>query len=105
VIILSVAVASLALAGTGIQAYQSLRNLKDVDPEGHRAFVTIDDLKIEHRFMRHPILWCRRTREMQALLRESPEETRLYRRVWLQLWGWLLLAGASILGLVAALAT
>ena len=101
--LLNVLVSGLALAGTGIQAYQSLRQLRDIDPEGHRAFVAVDDLRIEYPITRHPILWQRRRREMDALLRDSPTEARLYQRVRLQIWGWMLLAGASILGVIAAL--
>ena len=38
----------LALGGTAIRAIQSLRQLEEVDPEAHRAFVAVDDLKIEY---------------------------------------------------------
>mgnify|MGYP000857349893 CR=1 FL=1 len=94
----------VALAGTGIQAIQSLRHLKEVDPEGHRAFVVIDDLKIEYPLSRHPVRWYRRRREMAQLLRESPAEAKLYKRVRLQLAGWGLLVLASVLAVIAALA-
>lgn len=100
---MNAAVSVLAFAGTGIQALQSLRQLKDVDPEGHQAFVAIDDLKVEFAPTRHPIRWCRRRREMRQLLRESPQEARLYNRVRLQLIGWLLLASASFLAVIVAL--
>lgn len=77
--------------------------MKEVDPEGHRAFVTIDDLKIEYSFSRHPIRWYERRREMVQLLQDSPHEARLYKRVRLQLAGWGVLLLASALSVVTAL--
>lgn len=100
--LLDAVVPILALAGTGIQALQSLRQLKEVDPEGHRAFVTIDDLKIEYHFTRHPLRWYQRRQEMAQLLRESPGEAKLYKRVRLQLAAWGLLVFASALAVGAA---
>lgn len=102
--LLNTLVPIVTVVGTGIQAIQSLRHLKDVDPEGHRAFVAIDDLKIEYPFSRHPVRWYRRRGEMAQLLRESPAEAKLYKRVRLQLAGWMLLVVASALGVVASLA-
>lgn len=103
-ILLDVLVPTLALVGTGIQGVQSLRQLKEVDPDGHRAFVAIDDLKIEYRLTRHPVRWNQRRREMAQLLRESPVEAKLYKRVRLQLAAWGLLFLASALAVIAALA-
>lgn len=99
--LLDVVVPILALIGTGIQAVQSLRQLKEVDPEGHRAFVAIDDLKVEYSVTRHPVRWYARRQEMAQLLRESPREAQLYKRVRLQLAGWGLLVLASALAVVA----
>ncbi len=102
VMLLDAAVPMLAMIGTGIQAVQSLRQLKEVDPEGQRAFVAIDDLKVEYPFARHPVRWYERRREMAQLLKESPHEAKLYKRVRLQLAGWGLLVLASALAVVAA---
>jgi hypothetical protein len=100
--LLDAVVPLLALGGTAIQAVQSLRQLKEVDPEAHRAFVAVDDLKIEYSLAQHPVRWIQRRREMAELLRESPAEARLYKRVRLQLAAWLLLFVASVLAVVAA---
>ena len=92
----------LTLGGTAIQAIQSLRQLKELDPEAHRAFVAVDDLKIEYSLARDPARWYQRRHQMAQLLRESPVEARLYKRVQLQLLAWLLLFLASVLAVVAA---
>lgn len=100
--LLNTLVPIVALGGTAIRAIQSLSQLKEVDREGHRAFVAIDDLKIEYPFGRHPVRWYQRRREMVQLLRESPAEAKLYKRVRLQLAGWGLLVLASALAVLAA---
>jgi len=83
--------------------HQSLRQLKEVDPEAHRAFVAVDDLKIEYSLTRDPVRWYQRRRQMAQLLRESPAEAKLYKRVQLQLLAWVLLFFASALAVVAAI--
>lgn len=100
--LLDIVVPILALGGTSIQAIQSLRQLKEVDPEAHRAFVAVDDLKIEYSLTRDPVRWYQRRRQMAQLLRESPAEAKLYKRVQLQLLAWVLLFFASALAVVAA---
>lgn len=100
--LLDAVVPLLALGGTSIQAYQGLRQLKEVDPEAHRAFVAIDDLKIEYAMTRHPVRWYERRREMAQLLRESPAEAKLYKRVRLQLVSWMLLFFASVVSVITA---
>lgn len=95
--------ALFALLGTTSQAVVGLKQLKEADPEGHRAFVAVDDLSTEFAALRHPVKWSGRRREMKQLLAESPEEARLYRRVLTQIWGWVLLAVASMFALIAAL--
>ena len=93
--------AAFALVGTAMQAFSSLKQLREVDPEGHRAFVAVDGLSTEFRASRHPLRWWRRRNEMRGLLVESPEEARLYRRVRLQIWAWVFLMVASGLALAA----
>lgn len=100
---LDIVVPTLALVGTGIQAAQSLRQIKDVDPEGHQAFVVVDNLKIEYPVTRHPLRWYQRQREITQLLRESPAEAKLYKRVRMQLAAWALLFLASAFAVVAVL--
>ena len=95
--------AFFALLGTGSQAYVSARQLKEFDPEAHRVFVAVDDLKTEFSSLRHPVRRSRRRREVQQLLRESPQEARLYRRVLWQIGSWTLLTMASLLAVVTAL--
>jgi uncharacterized membrane-anchored protein len=95
--------AVFALLGTGSQAYVSARQLKEFDPEAHRVFVAVDDLKTEFSSLRHPVRRSRRRREVQQLLRESPQEARLYRRVLWQIGSWTLLTMASLLAVVTAL--
>lgn len=101
--LLNTAVAALVLIGTGLQAYVSLRQVKENDPDGHRAFVTVDDLKAEFTPARHPVRWMQRRREVSLLLRESPEEARLYKRVWLQMASWLLLTVAAAFAVLISL--
>ena len=100
--LLDAVVPILALGGTSIQAYQSLRQLKEVDPEAQRAFVAIDDLKIEYAMTKNPVRWYERRREMAQLLRESPAEAKLYKRVRLQLVAWMLLFFASVFSVIGA---
>jgi len=95
--------AVFALLGTGSQAYVSLRQLKEFDPEAHRAFVAVDDLKTEFAALRHPVRWSRRRREMQQLLKESPQEARLHHRVQWQIGSWTLLTVASAFAVITAL--
>ena len=95
--------AFFALLGTGSQAYVSLRQLKEFDPAAHRVFVAVDDLKAEFSSLRHPASWSRRRREVQQLLKESPQEARLYHRVLLQIGSWTLLTVASLLAVITAL--
>ncbi len=87
--------AIFALLGTGVQGYVSLKQLKELDPEGHGAFIAVDDLKTEFRFWRHPIRWFERRRTMHAMMKESPREALLYRRVQWQIGAWALLVVAS----------
>ena len=97
--ILKLVVALLALVGTVVQAYQSLRSLRVMDPEAHAAFNTVDDMRLE-------VPWWRPVRRrshrsiVNELMKDSPEEARLYRRIRAQLVGWYLLVLAS-LGAVA----
>ncbi|MGB4916143.1 MAG: hypothetical protein WBO89_00335 [Propionicimonas sp.] len=46
--------------------------------------------------------WNERRREMAQLLRESPAEAKLYKRVRSQLVAWLMLFFAAVLAVVAA---
>jgi hypothetical protein len=62
----------------------------------------VDDLKIEYALTRHPVRWNERRREMAQLLRESPAEAKLYKRVRSQLVAWLMLFFAAVLAVVAA---
>lgn len=98
----AVVAAMFALAGTVIQGLGSLRQLKDLDPDGHRAFVAVDDLNTEFSALRHPARWLQRRREMKQLLAESPEEAALARRFAMQIWGWVSLGLASVFALVVA---
>lgn len=93
--------ALFALAGTLVQAYQSAKQIRNVDPSGHRSFVAIDDLANDYRMICHPVLWARRWREVQRLKQESPVEAQEHSRIWWQLMSWVLLVLASIFGLVA----
>lgn len=93
--------AAFALVGTAIQAFSSLKQLREADPEGHRAFVAVDGLSTEFRASRHPLRWWRRRNEMRELLLESPEEARLYKRVQMQIWAWVLLMVAAGFALTA----
>ena len=93
--------AAFALVGTAIQAFSSLKQLREADPEGQRAFVAVDGLSTEFRASRHPLRWWRRRNEMRELLLESPEEARLYRRVQMQIWAWVLLMVAAGFALTA----
>lgn len=95
--------ALFALLGTAIQAFVSLKQLGEVDPEGHGAYVAVDKLSTEFNAVRHPVKWSRRRGEVRQLLAESPEEARLYRRVQTQIGGWALLTVASGFALAAAL--
>jgi len=95
--------ALFALLGTGLQGYASLKQLKELDPEGHRAFVAVDDLKTEFLFWRHPIRWFRRRREMRAMMKDSPREALLYRRVLRQIAAWALLTVASAFAVITAI--
>lgn len=94
--------ATFALLGTAIQAFASLKQLKEVDPDGHRAFIAVDDLSTEFHAVLHPVRGLRRHKEVRQLLRESPEEARLYRRVKFQIWAWVLLSVASAFALLTA---
>lgn len=98
----AIGAALFALSGTVIQGLGSLRQLKDLDPEGHRAFVAVDHLSTEFPALRHPIRWLRRRREMKQLLAESPEEAALAHRFAMQIWGWVNLGLASVFALVVA---
>jgi len=98
----AIVAAMFALAGTVIQGLGSLRQLKDLDPDGHRAFVAVDDLNTEFSALRHPARWLQRRREMKQLLAESPEEAALARRFAMQIWGWVSLGLASVFALVVA---
>lgn len=95
--------AVFALLGTGSQAYVSLRQLKEFDPAAHRAFVAVDHLKAEFSSVRHPARWSHQRREVQQLLKESPQEARLYHRVQWQIGSWTLLSMASLLAVITAL--
>jgi len=98
---LQVMTALLALAGTLVQAYQSAKQIRNVDPSGHKSFVAIDDLASEFRMTRHPLQWARQRRELRRLKQESPAEAREHSRVWWQLMSWVLLVVASAFGLLA----
>lgn len=99
---LQIMTALFALFGTVVQAYQSLRQIKVVDPSGHRSFEAIDHLSTEFKATRHPLLWARRKQEVRLLKSESPLEAQEHRRIWWQLMSWVLLAVASGFGLCAA---
>jgi hypothetical protein len=94
--------AIFAFLGTGGQAYASVRQLKEVDPEAHRAFVAVDDFKEEFSPLRHPVRRSQRRREVKLLLKDSPEEARLYRKVMWQVGSWSLLTVASLFSIVVA---
>lgn len=95
--------ALFALGGTLVQAYHSAKQIRNVDPSGHKSFVAIDDLANEFRMTRHPLRWARRQREVRLLKQESPAEAREYSRIWWELMSWVLLVVASGFGLIAAL--
>jgi hypothetical protein len=95
--------AVFALLGTGLQGYVSLKQLKELDPEGHRAFVAVDDLKTEFTFTRHPVRWFQRRGEMRAMMKDSPREALLYRRVQWQIVAWALLAVASAFAVITVI--
>ena len=99
---LQILTALFALVGTAVQAYQSVRQIKTVDPSGHRSFEDIDHLSTEFKATRNPLLWARRKRDMRLLKLESPVEAQQHRRIWWQLMSWVLLACASGFGLCAA---
>ena len=99
---LQIMTALFALVGTAVQAYQSVRQIKAVDPSGHRSFEAIDHLSTEFKATRQPFLWARRKQEVRVLKSESPVETQEHRRIWWQLMSWVLLACASAFGLCAA---
>lgn len=82
--------ALFALAGTLVQAYQSAKQIRNVDPSGHKSFVAIDDLANEFSMSRHPLQWARRRREVRLLKQESPAEAREHSRIWWHLMSWVL---------------
>ena len=94
--------AVFAFLGTGGQAYASVRQLKEFDPEAHRVFVAVDDLNNEFSSLRHPFRRSLRRREVRQLLKDSPEEARLYRKVMWQIGSWSLLTVASLFSIVVA---
>lgn len=100
--LLKIAVALFAVVGSGLQVYPSLRQMKEVDPSGHRTFFAVDGLKTEISPMRHPVEWSRRRLQVRELLRESPGEARLYYRVRSQLLSWLVLMFTAALATVVA---
>lgn len=95
-------VAALALAGISLQALDNLSRLKELDPEGTSSFKTVDGLKTEYRLSRNPVRWVRRQSEVRQLLKESPLEAGLYKRVRRQLLSWVLLWIAALMVVITA---
>lgn len=85
----------LAFGGTLTQTCVNLSRLKELDPDGTKSFNVVDSLKTEYRPSRNPVRWARTQRVLRQLLTESPAEAKLYNRIRLQLWSWLLLVFAS----------
>ena len=94
--------AVFAFLGTGGQAYASVRQLKEFDPDAHRVFVAVDDLNNEFSALRQPVRRSLQRRDVRQLLKDSPDEARLYRKVMWQLGSWSLLTVASLFSIVAA---
>jgi len=96
---LRILAAVFAFLGTAGQAYASIRQLKEFDPEAHRAYVAIEDLNNEFTSW-HPVRRARRRKEVKQLLKDSPKEARLYRKVLGQIGSWSLLSVASFFMIV-----
>jgi hypothetical protein len=94
--------AVFAFLGAGGQAYASLRQIKEFDPYAPGVFVAVDDLNNEFSAWRQPVRRSLQRSEVRQLLKDSPEEARLYPKVMWQLGSWSLLTVASLLRIVAA---
>lgn len=93
--------AVFALTGTVIQAVTALRELSVRDPQIVSA-LAIDDLKREVPRWRL-VAWSRHQRIVKRLMEESPVEAAAYRRVWVALWTWSLLAASAAMATAGAL--
>ena len=97
---LNLVVASAALIGTSLQAYEALLQLRDHhDLDLHS---TIDDWQNEIP-RRHPIARRRQKLALRELSEESPTEWKAYRRLELILTSWSALIVASLAALISAL--
>lgn len=85
----------LAFAGTLMQAASSLAQKKRMDPDEVKTFNTVEEMKTEISWIRHPILHARQRRHVRRLLFESEVEARQYERVRWDVLSWSLLTVAA----------
>ena len=102
-------IAMAAVAGTGIQTYQSTKALARMGPRVGDA-AAVEDLRTEFSGMRHPIRWFARQREVWRLLNPSGNPSddiadlrATYLELSMHIWGWALLMGAAGGGLGLAI--
>lgn len=99
---IQLSVAVLAFAGTFLQMVSNLEQTKSTNPEGVATFNMIGGIKTEISWIRHPVQWFRRQRDVRALLKKSVGEARIYLLLRRQFWGWTTLVGAALLAVIVA---